>query len=221
MNTQEYLQETFAQCMRPKDYAEPAIATLELTKAQQKEISHFVYKMGFVMGVTLEGVRYLTNRAVMISSFSIVTMDAWQVFRHIFEALGDTWRIDRFGLDAEKIDAVKENDTIIQAIASWTEELEELTELVSVEGVSILTNEAGQAVYVNSEYLAFVSDYLGFSVNDVPSPLSPITLTHCQSMGFAGLLMPMKVRDSALHKKIRLLENALELLKGEPECSNS
>lgn len=149
------LEDIFTQCYRPKDYTEPTRLEFKLDEAQRKEIAQFVWRMDGVAGVTLDGVRYLTNSkgALLINSFAIVQMDAWQVFRQLFEALGDAWRIGQFGGNAEKITVeTPESPLIKQSIESWSEDLEEMDLLaITSEHVGILKNSSGQGVFVNLE----------------------------------------------------------------------
>lgn len=203
------------ECIKPEkheDYAKEC----KLEANQVQAIDHFIVFFGKdIVGLTIDGVRFISDGVYLINSFAIIQTNQWKVFKHLFKTLGDNWALDIVSGDATQLETFGfDSEIVTSAIEKWSEDDAELQYLATTECYAIYKNQQNKAVFVDKHCIKFIEG-LNFYLNDVEEPTAPMTLTHGDSSGFAGLLMPCSIPDELEVMKANLKE-AIKLLEQLP-----
>ena len=219
--TKKLIEKIFEQCFKPEEEFKAIAESFDLSEAERKTIFEYTCILGDIYGITLNNVRYISNGALLINSFAIAHTDSWQVFKKLFEQFGDNWIFEEKKASAWQIEEKLFFQEIKEAIEKWEEGSDELKFLLSRKGVSLLKAQNGVLISVNTDYLNFIND-LHCSLDDVETPTDPIPFTHCDSLGFAGLLMPLKMKSEKMEDLKDICNEVVALIKAanEKEITN-
>lgn len=204
----------FRECYKPETPKTQYQTTHQLSEKDLLVIADFkVYFNNPLYGITVDKTRYITDGAYLICGMAIALSDAWKVFRTLFEELGDNWLLEPHASEAKPCNDPNMGERDRQIIDSWTEEKgeQDLNLIATVLHYCLYSNSEGKLVLVGENYHRFISEW-HFYLNDTLDPFAPMTLTHCHSGGFAGLLMPCKVEPSWIAGTKEKLQQAVELL---------
>lgn len=209
---QDELKETFGPCFSAEPQSDKEVYDLD---AHQMGAIHWLNGyMDRIYGLTFgdDKTRYITDGIIVIATPAISSSDAWQkTFKNIFTELGDFWVMEPSEPQAKKISKppMQEEQMVIDAIKSWDEEGEPLEYLsVGVSGLACFKNSENKLVLVNEKSLLLLGA-LDFSLDNIADPLKSIPLTHCASLGFAGVLFPCQLRTPEKYPEKLLETHAL------------
>lgn len=213
------LSEIFDECFKLEEPTEH-IEFYAMSEVETRACERFKVSINAnLIGITLKNQRYISDGAFIISTFAIVHMPEWQIFRHLFKTLGDNWSVSTFAAEAKQAISPFSNTDhnhgrITTAIERWSEDMGVLEPVALVENIAIYRNTDKKPIFVWDAYDVFMGQ-LGFYLNDVKDPYAPISLTCESSGGFAGLLMPLYGNTLPIATMTNLLKEAICLLDNQ------